>query len=118
LQDYNLSPQALRKHYNSTKRVIIADKGAYVPVGQRPPNWPFHETGPKNPEAGVQWIYDWTSKECNAFLRRDTSTGVWGQGMIKDEEDSETEEDELEDEIEGARGDGVQVDDLTGIISD
>jgi hypothetical protein len=63
----------------------------------------------------VHWIYDWTSKECNAFLGRDTSTGAWGLGMLKDEEDSEVEEDQLEeDELE----DDVDVEDLTGLISD
>ena len=85
-------------------------------MGQRPPNWPFHDNAPKNPEAGVHWIYDWTSKECNAFLGRDTSTGAWGQGMAKAEEDSETEGDELEDdELDDV---DVDVEDLTGMISD
>lgn len=39
-----------------------------MPVKDRPPNFPWHDTRPVDPEGLVKWIPDWGQPGCAEFM--------------------------------------------------
>jgi hypothetical protein len=85
-------------------------------MDQRPKKWPFHDHPPENVEADVEWIFDWTSKEANAYLGRENGPADWAVRAVGQRSEEEhtggtegedgQEEEVYEDELEVEDGVG------------